>query len=298
MEGKLKKILILIVLLLSLGTIAKADTATEMNEVIGVMEQWLVVKPQQMMLKMTEPTFVDQILGSKFTKAKTVVKEISLQILWVMIIIGILMKAMDYERFDYFSIASEFVKGIALTAAIRYSDRIYEAFTSIADSLVSAVGVASTPSAGQGFYIAEGTQFFVAGIMGVFSIVCMLAISIITFIFISSLLVRLYKIIIYQIMMPIYLSLAVNSKTSDLTKNNLFSYFIVIMEISFYFIIIQVVANIPDILNVWFLDGKSMSSLGWWEQLGFVMGKGLLYALVLFGLYKGMEKLMDRLQLS
>lgn len=297
MEGKLKKILI-ILLMLNFVTISKADTVSDMNAVIEVMQEWLIVKPQQMMLKMTEPTFVDQILGSKFTKAKTVIKEISLQILWVMIIIGILMKAMDYERFDYFSIASEFVKGIALTAAIRYSDKIYEAFTSIADSLVSAVGVDAPSSSGQGFYIAEGTQFLVAGIMGVISIICMLAISIITFIFISSLLVRLFKIIIYQIMIPIYLSLAVNSKTSDLTKNNLFSYFIVIMEIAFYFVIIKVISTIPDILNVWFLDGKSMSSLGAWEQLGLVIGKGLLYALVLFGLYKGMEKLMDKLQLS
>lgn len=294
----MKKYLLIMILLFTFSSVARADSASDINAVLEVMEDWLIVKPQEMMLKMTEPKFVNEILGSKFDNAKKAMKLISLQILWLMILIGILMRAMDYERFDKFSIAVEFVKGAALTVAINNCDKIYQAFAMIADELVSAVGISGTGGGTQGFYLAEGTQFLVAGIMGIISIICMLAVAVITFIFISSLLTRLFKIIIYQIMMPVYLALGVNSKTSDLTKNNLFSYFIVVMEIAFYFVIIKVIVGVPEIIDKWFLDGKSAGSLGAMEQLGYALGKGLLYALILYGLYKGMEKLMDKLQLS
>lgn len=302
-----KNLILLTMILMLYNNVFASSTTDSVNEWLGEIHKTLITKPQTLLFEVSSPDFQEKILpktiDSKDSKGNDVklnlietIKNqsriVGLSLVFVFVFISLLGRSVDLERFDIHHIVSEIIKGCIIVLFINNHDAIIQTLLNISKFLMLSISPSSLGDTSTIYSVPANTPDFVALLLGVLGLVVILFTAFVLLLLSTTMIIRVIKLAVFQMLLPLYLSFFANEKTSSLAVNYIYKYFVVLCEIIIYIVILNLLISIPDQIKAWFPQPTN-SAAATVETYGGVLLSNLVLGVILYGLIDGKKKLME-----
>lgn len=279
---------------------------SDFNDFIGQAARFFIDYPIKIMTFLSDPKNLDWIPGysQQIENAKTIA--ITLVILFV--VISILNKASQFDRMDFFESFKIFITGSIVILFIEKSEIIGGLFSVIANLINE--GFQDQLTFENSFInMIPKSNPMLEGFLALLALLCIGFTCWVILIMLGYFVLRLLKIAIFNILLPIFLSCFTNEKTSHFSINYIRDLFVVYIEIAILNIILNTAAQIPIQVKEWLspenleafdknLNGSSGITINYDEStFGVPMLSMLLFSIILYVIFKSYKEFANSLKI-
>lgn len=209
---------------------------------------------------------------------------IGINLIIIFSIIEIINESIEFEKIDYTIVISKLIRMFLFIALIKSSSAIDFMFKMISNVLANSLAL-KTFEDGLTLIELESGNFAIILINFILSLIVQIATAFAIVSIIASFLMRFIKILIYNFLMPLYLSLLGHKATSGICIDFLKKFFLIYIQIVLYFLVINIMLQLPTIVSGWVTDTGLVAALL----------KNIILAVTIQSLAKGINQLTESL---
>lgn len=239
-------------------------SVTGMVNMLNAVDEWLVQKPLKLLIATaTVSNFTDEkievkigdetkevagpLKALKIDEVKKTTRNIGLSIVGMFVLFSFLSRGLEVEQFDYMCILPITIKAGIVAAFIISSDTVLSFFNAIALDIANTMLPTELSNVGS-VEIKESNLLLLVIIFLLCFLSTILITGVIFFLF-GKVLLKVVKLLVMSILLPIYLSLFAFEKTADIGKGFLKNIFTINLELILIFVIILIFQNLGDFLK-------------------------------------------------